>query len=138
MKVVIFFLSFFVHTAAFSLSPTTTRRPSRLLAETEAASLTVVDGDSTTVVAAKGGDNLRRVLLDAKAKVYDFKGMLTNCNGGGQCGTCVVAIADEAFGPRYEWETAKLQGRPATHRLACQTLVVGGTDATITLRPPKE
>ena len=78
------------------------------------------------------------MLQAANAKVYDFKGVLTNCNGAGQCGTCVVNVADDAFGPRYDWETAKLKGRPETHRLACQTLVTDAPNATITLRPPRK
>lgn len=47
--------------------------------------LKVVDPDKgSTFVSAQIGDNLRSVLLQSGAKIYDFKGVLTNCNGGGQ------------------------------------------------------
>lgn len=48
--------------------------------------LKIVDPDKgSTFVSAQIGDNLRTVLLQSGAKIYDFKGVLTNCNGGGQC-----------------------------------------------------
>ncbi|KAJ8613945.1 hypothetical protein CTAYLR_008783 [Chrysophaeum taylorii] len=90
-----------------------------------------------TFASLERGENLRRALLANSANVYDFKGTLTNCNGAGQCGTCVVAVDDAPdFAPRSGWESDKLEGRPETHRLACQTLVAGER-ATITLRPTK-
>ena len=33
----------------------------------------------------------------SQAPVYNFGDKLMNCNGGGQCGTCVVATTDESF-----------------------------------------
>lgn len=85
---------------------------------------------------AFAGDNLRTALQAGGAGIYDKWGVITNCNGGGQCGTCVVeVIGGEGCGEKSEWETKKLGKRPATHRLSCQTNIEG--DATIALRPPK-
>jgi ferredoxin len=39
------------------------------------------------------GSNLRAALLASKVPVYDMVGTMTNCNGGGQCGTCVVKVS---------------------------------------------
>mmetsp|Transcript_23940 Transcript_23940/g.71819 ORF Transcript_23940/g.71819 Transcript_23940/m.71819 type:complete len:215 (-) Transcript_23940:50-694(-) len=83
---------------------------------------------------AKKGDNLRAALLANKAPVYDFKGSMMNCNGGGQCGLCAVRVADGAFGPRQDWEEAKVARLGPDARLACQT-VVAGNSATVELQP---
>ncbi|CAM9612829.1 unnamed protein product, partial [Phaeothamnion confervicola] len=58
-------------------------------------------------------------------------------NGAGQCGTCTVALdtTNGGWSPRSAVEEAKLKGRPAAQRLACQTLV--GGDAVVTVRPSK-
>ncbi|CAB1108615.1 unnamed protein product [Ectocarpus sp. CCAP 1310/34] len=86
---------------------------------------------------AKTGDNLRKTLLAGKVEVYDMVGKMTNCNGGGQCGTCVVEIVEaEGWDPRSEWEAGKLKGRPESQRLSCQTIIQG--DATIVTKPPKK
>jgi len=111
--------------------------PVKLVFRTEYCLLKVIDGDESSFVTAREGDNLRVALLDAGKKVYDFRGMMTNCNGGGQCATCVVDVADLAFGPQSDWEASKLKGRPPTHRLSCQTLVSGAGAATVTLRATK-
>ncbi|CBN80192.1 conserved unknown protein [Ectocarpus siliculosus] len=86
---------------------------------------------------AKTGDNLRKTLLAGKVEVYDMVGKMTNCNGGGQCGTCVVQVVEaEGWDPRSEWEAGKLKGRPESQRLSCQTVIQG--DATIVTKPPKK
>ncbi|CAM9704946.1 unnamed protein product [Ectocarpus sp. 12 AP-2014] len=86
---------------------------------------------------AKTGDNLRKTLLAGKVEVYDMVGKMTNCNGGGQCGTCVVQVVEaEGWDPRSEWEAGKLKGRPESQRLSCQTVIQG--DATIITKPPKK
>ncbi|KAJ1456386.1 hypothetical protein M885DRAFT_517915 [Pelagophyceae sp. CCMP2097] len=94
-------------------------------------------GGGTSFVTADEGANLRLSLMGGGADVYDFMGKMTNCNGGGQCGTCVVAVSDDEFDERPEWMADKLKGRPANHRLACQT-VCKGTGATIEVTPPKK
>lgn len=39
---------------------------------------------------------------------------MTNCNGGGQCGTCVVQVVEaEGWDPRSEWEAGKLKVQPS-------------------------
>ena len=89
-------------------------------------------GESTFEV--RKGANLRKELLARKQEVYDFKGKMMNCNGGGQCGLCAVRVADGAFGPRYEWEERHVAKLGADARLACQTTVKGGDAATVTLQ----
>ena len=56
--------------------------------------LTVVGpkGEELKDVRTIGGANLRKTLLEAKIEVYDGMAKLTNCNGNGQCGTCVVKV----------------------------------------------
>ena len=39
-----------------------------------------------TTFEVKKGANLRKELLARKQELYDFKGKMMNCNGGGQCG----------------------------------------------------
>ena len=78
--------------------------------------------------------NLRRALLDNKCDLYTFMTTMTNCNGGGQCGTCAVVVENDAFGPRNDWEDGKLKGKPGSARLACQT-VIAGNSATVVLQP---
>lgn len=112
--------------------------PVDLRLATNTCLIKIIDDGESTFVSAKTGDNLRKALLQAGAKIYDFRGTLTNCNGGGQCGTCVVALDDApAFTPRSDWEAGKLKGRSENHRLSCQVLVAGD-QATVTLRPPKK
>jgi ferredoxin len=56
--------------------------------------LTVKDSTGASQqVQARCGDNLRKVLIANKYTVYEGMAKLTNCNGGGQCGTCVVKVS---------------------------------------------
>jgi len=73
------------------------------------------------------GANLREKALQNGIDLYTFKGKLMNCGGYGQCGTCIVEIVEgmENLSPRTEVEDRKLKKKPATYRLACQTLVNG-------------
>jgi ferredoxin len=79
-----------------------------LLQEAAAAAVQVTEAPPLTgdcelkVVLPKGapvtlvgpaGSNLRAALLASKVPVYDMVGTMTNCNGGGQCGTCVVKVS---------------------------------------------
>ncbi|KAG5190451.1 hypothetical protein JKP88DRAFT_192205 [Tribonema minus] len=89
----------------------------------------------TMVLKARNGDNLRKVLMAGKVSIYEGLAVMTNCNGAGQCGTCVTKVVGQGWSPRSDYEANKLKGRPQSHRLACQTLVEG--DAVITVRPAK-
>lgn len=104
--------------------------------------LTVVgpDGSKRQLSGVKVGANLRKTLQQGKVEVYDLMGKLSNCNGAGQCGTCVVRVEAGAWGGRSQYEESKLQakgwGKDPLFRLACQT-PVGPGDATVTVRPTK-
>lgn len=82
--------------------------------------------EDSEVVAADGA-NLRFKALENNIDLYTFSGKLMNCGGYGQCGTCIVEVVEgmENLSPRTEVEDRKLKKRPATYRLACQTLVNG-------------
>lgn len=73
------------------------------------------------------GSNLRIKALENNIDIYKFVAKLTNCNGYGQCATCVVEIVDglENLSPKTDFENKKLKNKPANYRLACQTLVNG-------------
>lgn len=78
-------------------------------------------------VVAADGANLREKMLQNGIDLYTLMGKMMNCGGYGQCGTCVVAIAEgmENLSPRTEVEKRKLKKKPENYRLACQTLVNG-------------
>ena len=78
-------------------------------------------------VTAASGANLRLKAIENGVDIYTFKGKLTNCGGIGQCGTCLVNITEGAdqLSERTDFENRKLKKRPASCRLACQTLVNG-------------
>jgi ferredoxin len=73
------------------------------------------------------GANLREKMLQNNIDLYTFKGKMMNCGGYGQCGTCIVEIVEgmENLSPRTDVENRKLKKKPASYRLACQTLVHG-------------
>jgi len=73
------------------------------------------------------GANLREKMLQNNIDLYTLKGKMMNCGGYGQCGTCIVEIVEgmENLSPRTDVENRKLKKKPATYRLACQTLVHG-------------
>ncbi|KAH9665808.1 photosynthetic NDH subunit of subcomplex B 3 [Citrus sinensis] len=56
---------------------------------------------------------------------------LSNCAGGGTCGTCMVEVIEgnELLGSRTDKEKEKLKRKPKNWRLACQT-TVGTPDST--------
>jgi ferredoxin len=78
-------------------------------------------------IVAADGANLRTKAIENRIDLYTFKGKLVNCGGYGQCGTCIVEIADgmNNLSPRTAVENQKLKKRPDSYRLACQTLVNG-------------
>jgi len=77
---------------------------------------------------AMDGANLRIKALENNIDIYKFVAKLTNCNGYGQCATCVVEIVDglENLSPKTDFEEKKLKNKPNNYRLACQTLVNQG------------
>jgi ferredoxin len=78
-------------------------------------------------VIAADGANLRFKALENRIDLYTLMGKMMNCGGYGQCGTCVVEIAEgmENLSPRTEVENRKLKKKPASYRLACQVIVNG-------------
>lgn len=81
--------------------------------------------ENREVVAADGA-NLRLKAMQNGIDIYTFRGKMMNCGGYGQCGTCIVEIAEgmENLSPRTEVENRRLKKKP-NYRLACQTLVNG-------------
>ena len=73
------------------------------------------------------GANLREKALQNNVDIYRLRGKLTNCGGYGQCGTCIVEIAEgaENLSPKTPFEQRRLKKKPDNYRLACQTLVNG-------------
>lgn len=78
-------------------------------------------------VVAADGANLRLKAMENSIDIYKFYGKMMNCGGYGQCGTCIVEIAEgiENLSPRTEVENRKLKKKPKNYRLACQALVNG-------------
>jgi len=87
--------------------------------------ITFVKENKELVVAQ--GANLREKALENRIDIYTLKGKLTNCGGYGQCGTCLVEIAEgiENLSPKTDFEIKKLRKKPENYRLACQTIVNG-------------
>lgn len=82
------------------------------------------------------GQPLREVLMGAKVNVYGDRAKLTNCGGGGQCGTCAVLVEDaEDWVARSDFEGLRLKKYPASARLSCNTAIEG--DCTIVISPAK-
>ncbi|MTJ21092.1 (2Fe-2S)-binding protein [Dolichospermum sp. UHCC 0352] len=82
--------------------------------------------ENQEIVAADGA-NLRLKAVENGIDIYKFFGKMTNCDGAGQCTTCVVQITEglENLSPRTDLETKKFKNKPDNYRLACQTLVNG-------------
>jgi ferredoxin len=78
-------------------------------------------------VVAADGANLRLKAMQNNIDIYKFMGKMTNCGGGGNCGTCIVEIVEgiENLSPRTDTENRFLKKKPDNYRLACQTLVNG-------------
>ncbi len=76
---------------------------------------------------AADGANLRLKAMENGVDIYTLRGKMMNCGGYGQCGTCIVEIAEgmENLSPKTDFENRKLKKKPATYRLACQALVNG-------------
>lgn len=100
-----------------------------------AATLKIVEpsGKVSTLPTAKGM-NLRSVLMASNIDVYDVRGKVTNCGGGGSCGTCGVEILDnDGWEPRPDFEGRRLKRFSDKARLSCNTVVEG--DCTVIVKP---
>ena len=79
------------------------------------------------------GANLRQVLLNHQAELYNGKARWINCRGIGTCGTCAVEIEGEVS-PQSWRERTRLSlppHQPGTNRrLACQVRVLGDVNLT--------
>jgi ferredoxin len=95
----------------------------------------VMENNRCTIIEVDRETDLRRALLAEKIDLYTLGGKFTNCGGGGQCGTCVVAVEDGVYSTsgRTPKEEFLLKGKPANFRLACRTMVHG--DCTIRMKP---
>ncbi|MBD2566375.1 MULTISPECIES: 2Fe-2S iron-sulfur cluster-binding protein [Anabaena] len=82
--------------------------------------------ENKEIVAADGA-NLRIKAMENGIDIYKFFAKVTNCNGNGQCATCVVEVVEglENLSPRTDVENRKFKKKPDNYRLACQTLVNG-------------
>ncbi len=95
-----------------------------------------MEGDSTakiqfsgqTYVATKGS-NLRKVLLEQGAPLYNGSASALNCRGLGTCGTCAIRIVKGEAQPARaieRWRLSFPPHRPDSElRLACQIEVLG-------------
>lgn len=86
----------------------------------------------TQVIDALAGENLRRMLLRNKVKLYDPETKrfdqpfnTGDCAGEGICGTCLVAIKEgsDILNERSGLEEFITRGRPASWRASCQVVV---------------
>ncbi|KAF8060497.1 LACS4 [Scenedesmus sp. PABB004] len=77
------------------------------------------------------GEQLRAAMLDGKVDLYTTWGKIWQCGGGGQCGTCIVQVAEgaELLSERTATEAKKLSKKPESWRLACQTIVGDGSSS---------
>jgi ferredoxin len=82
--------------------------------------------ENKEVIAANGA-NLRLKAIQNNIDIYKFIGKMTNCGGGGNCGTCIVEIVEgmENLSQRTDTEKRILKKKPENYRLACQTVVNG-------------
>ncbi|KAJ6824730.1 photosynthetic NDH subunit of subcomplex B 3, chloroplastic [Iris pallida] len=140
--------------AGGKLSPTTRRRLCAAAAETATASSSPEEAASPeeppsidfafvhsrllpdgmpdiAIRPARGGRKLRDIMLDCHVDLYGpYDKPLSNCSGGGTCGTCLVEVVDgkEFLSPRTDKEKELLKRKPKSWRLACQT-TVGNQDS---------
>ena len=91
------------------------------------------------VIAALGA-NLREKAIQNGVDIYRLRGKLTNCGGYGQCGTCIVEIAEgaENLSPKTPFEQRRLKKKPENYRLACQALVNGSVGVITKPKPKKK
>lgn len=89
--------------------------------------VTVVQKNKSVVIEVDGGTDLRTAMLSNGVDVYTLGGKFRNCGGGGQCGTCLISVEDNAYnaGARTAREEFLLSKKPDSYRLACRTTVTG-------------
>lgn len=82
------------------------------------------------------GQPMLDVLMGANVGVYGDRAKLTNCGGGGQCGTCAILVEDaEDWEERPTYEGLRLKKYPRSARLSCNTVIEG--DCTVVISPAK-
>ena len=108
--------------------------PSAVLKGTAVLDVILPDGQ-TRVIKCLKGMRLRSVLLENKVDVYDLKGKLSNCGGGGICATCVVnlEVPNNDWSPKPDFEFKKLKKYGDNSRLSCNVIVEG--DARVEIQP---
>lgn len=57
--------------------------------------ITIESDQGEQTIDSESGDILRDALLVEKIGIYTTWGLISNCNGGGQCGTCIVEVLED-------------------------------------------
>ena len=100
-------------------------------------SIKVDGGDKSIEIPSDSSDRiLRNILKKNEVDITTLLGKMKSCNGGGQCGTCIVKIDQgmEGLTEKTQAEQRLLKGKPESWRLACQTIVESG-EINITTKP---
>lgn len=94
--------------------------------------------ETTKIITAEKGANLRQVLVDNEINVYQSFTRWTNCKGKQLCGTCIVNIAEGNMNTNRKSmdEGSTLRENPDSYRLSCVTFAYG--DVTVETFPPIE
>lgn len=94
--------------------------------------------ESTKVITAEKGANLRQTLVDNEINVYQSFTRWTNCKGKQLCGTCIVNIKEGSMNTNRKSmdEGSTLRENPDSYRLSCVTFAYG--DVTVETFPPIE
>lgn len=92
--------------------------------------------ETTTVLKAPMGANVRQTLTDAGINVYQSVTRWTNCKGKQLCGTCIVNIQSGGMSTNRKSmdEESTLRENPESYRLSCVTFAYG--DVTVETFPP--
>eukprot|EP00891_Asterochloris_glomerata_P001349 jgi/Astpho2/1349/e_gw1.00024.56.1_t len=73
--------------------------------------------------------------------IYTTWGKISNCNGAGQCGTCIVEALEDPDSLLDPAERDGAEGKPDSFRLSCQLNVGDGTNSgrvKLRTRPQKK
>ena len=94
--------------------------------------------ETTKIIKAKKGANLRQTLVDNDINVYQSFTRWTNCKGKQLCGTCIVDIKEGGMNTNRKSmdEGSTLRENPDSYRLSCVTFAYG--DVTVETFPPIE
>lgn len=94
------------------------------------------EDESTKVIMAKEGANIRQTLVDNGINVYQSFTRWTNCKGKQLCGTCIVNMKEgsENTNRKSMDEESTLRENPDSYRLSCVTFAYG--DVTVETFPP--